>query len=171
MVPMNIRDAAEQLGLGNRITSLFAHLPVSESDPLRRYARVMEETRRLKTRHEAVGTKTVIDLAALAPPVLHATLARTLFATRLFNVTITNVPGPPMTLYALGCKLRDIYGLVPIAADHALGVAILSYDGGITFTVSADRHSVPDAEVFRIGIEETMEELLALARGAIPVAW
>jgi diacylglycerol O-acyltransferase / wax synthase len=171
MVPMNIRQAAEELGLGNRITSLFAHLPVAEADPLRRYGRVIDETTRLKTGNAGIGTKTVIDLTALAPPVVHAALARTLFAKRLFNVTITNVPGPPMTLYALGCQLRDIYGLVPIAADHALGVAILSYDGGITFTISADRHSVPDLDVFRTAIEESMEELQALANGAIPIGW
>jgi WS/DGAT/MGAT family acyltransferase len=171
MVPMNIRDAAEQLGLGNRITSLFAHLPVSEADPLRRYTRVVEETDRLKTGREGLGTKTVIDLTALAPPALHATLARTLFANRLFNVTITNVPGPPMTLYALGSRLRELYGLVPIAADHALGVAILSYDGAVTFTINADRHSVPDIDVFRAGIEETIAELKHVASGAIPIAW
>ena len=171
MVPMNIRDAAEQLGLGNRVTSLFAHLPVSEADPLQRYTKVTEETRRLKSGNEALGTKTVIDLTALAPPLLHATLARTLFATRLFNVTITNVPGPPTTLYALGSQLQDIYGLVPIAADHALGIAILSYDGGITFTINADRSSVPDIGVFRTAIEETMSELQSIATGAIPIAW
>jgi diacylglycerol O-acyltransferase / wax synthase len=67
--------------------------------------------------------------------------------------------------------LRDIYGLVPIAADHALGVAILSYDGGITFTVSADRHTVPDLDVFRAALEESMEELSSIAAGAIPIAW
>ena len=169
MVPMNIRDAAEQLGLGNRITSLFANLPVAESDPLRRYRAVVADTERLKTGREAAGTKAVIDLAALAPPAIHATLARTLFAKRLFNVTVTNVPGPPMTLYGLGSQLRDIYGLVPIAADHALGVAILSYDGGITFTVSADRHTMPDLDVFGTALEETFEELRSLAAGAIPI--
>jgi diacylglycerol O-acyltransferase / wax synthase len=171
MVPMNIREAAQQLGLGNRITSLFAHLPVGTADPLARYEQVVAETTRLKTGSEGIGTKTVIDLTALAPPVLHATLARTLFATRLFNVTITNVPGPPMTLYALGAQLRELYGLVPIAADHALGVAILSYDGNVTLTISADRTSVPDIEVFRTAIEESLEELRVLANGAIPVAW
>jgi WS/DGAT/MGAT family acyltransferase len=171
MVPMNIRDAAEQLGLGNRITSLFAHLPVAEADPLLRYGRVVDETVRLKTGREPLGTKTVIELAALAPPALHATLARTLFATRLFNVTITNVPGPAMTLFALGSQLRDIYGLVPIAADHGLGVAILSYDGAVTFTINADRHSVPDVDIFRTGIEEAVEELQRIAAGAIPIAW
>jgi diacylglycerol O-acyltransferase / wax synthase len=171
MVPMNIRDAAERLGLGNRVTSLFAQLPVAEADPLRRYAVVTEETTRLKGGHEALGAKTILDVTSMAPPLLHAALARTLYASRLFNVTITNVPGPPMTLYGLGSELRDIYGLVPIFTDHALGVCIVSYGGGITFTVSADRTSVPDLDVFRTGLEESMDELRALAAGAIPVAW
>ena len=171
MVPMNIRNASEQLALGNRITSLFAHLPVGEADPLQRYEKVVKETTHLKTGREALGTKSVIDFAALAPPLLHATVARTLFATRLFNVTITNVPGPPTTLYGLGSQLHEIYGLVPIAADHALGVAILSYDGDLTFTINADRQSVPDVAVFRDGILDSLDELESLARGAIPVAW
>jgi WS/DGAT/MGAT family acyltransferase len=159
MVPMNIRSAAEELALGNHVTSLFAHLPVAEPEPLARFERVVTETTRLKTGREAVGTKSVIDFAALAPPVLHATIARTLFATRLFNVTITNVPGPQMPLWGLGSPLDRIYGLVPIAADHALGVAILSYNGRVTFTINADRQSVPDVGVFRSGIEQTLDEL------------
>jgi WS/DGAT/MGAT family acyltransferase len=171
MVPMNIRQAADELALGNRITSLFAHLPVGEEDPLRRYERVVAETTHLKEGREAAGTKAVIDLASLAPPVLHATIAHTLFATRLFNVTITNVPGPPATLYALGSRLAEIYGLVPIAADHALGVCILSYDGKLTFTINADRQSVPDIEIFRQGIADGLHELQRLAGAAIPVAW
>ena len=171
MVPMNIRQAAEHMGLGNHVTSLFANLPVAEADPLRRYAGVVDETERLKRGRLAVGAKTIIDVTALAPPMLHHTLAKALYGARLFNLTITNVPGPQTTLYALGSRLRDIYGLVPIFADHALGIAVLSYDGGITFTANADRHSVQDLEVFITGVEESMEELRTLVNGAIPVTW
>ena len=169
MVPMNIRLAAEQLQLGNRVTSLFAHLPVAEPDALARYAAVVAETTRLKEGNEVLGAQTVVDVASLAPPLLHATLARSLFGTRLFNVTLTNVPGPPTTRYALGSRMRDLYGLVPIAAEHALGVAILSYDGAVTFTINADRQTVPDLEVFRAGIEESLSELQRIAVGPIPI--
>jgi hypothetical protein len=171
MVPVNIRDASEQLHLGNRISSLFAHLPVAEPDPLARYGQVIDETDRLKSGSAALGTKTVLDLAALAPPALHAALARTLFGSRLFNVTITNVPGPPMTLYCLGSRLREICGLVPIAAFHALGIAILSYDGTMTFTINAARSAVPDIDVLRSGIESAIDDLQWLAKGSVPVAW
>ena len=71
----------------------------------------------------------MIELAGLAPPVIHATMAQALYAKRLFNLTITNVPGPQQTLYAFGAPLREIQPLVPLAAEHAVGVAVLSYDG------------------------------------------
>ena len=118
MVPVNIRAGAEQLALGNRITSLFVHLPVAEETPLARYAKTLEETTRLKHGDQALGGRTLLQLTTVAPPVLHATLARSLFATRLFNVTVTNVPGPQATLYGFGAPLREVFGLVPLAADH-----------------------------------------------------
>ena len=102
MVPVNVRRAAEQLALGNRITSLFVHLPVDEENTLVRYARVLEDAERLKAGDQAMGGSTLVQLAGLAPPLLHSFLAQGLFATRLFNVTITNVPGPQTTLYAFG---------------------------------------------------------------------
>ncbi len=163
MVPVNVRGAAEQLALGNRITSLFVHLPVDEENALVRYARVLEDAERLKAGDQAMAGSTLVQLAGLAPPLLHTFLAQSLFATRLFNVTITNVPGPQMTLYAFGAPMRRVLGLVPLAAEHAVGVAILSYDGAVTFNVIADHDSVPDVDVIVAGIEETLEELLGHA--------
>lgn len=63
----------------------------------------------MKSSSAAAGAEAMIDLAALAPPVVHATLARSLCATRLFNVTITNVPGPQIPLYAFGAQLREVH--------------------------------------------------------------
>lgn len=108
----------------------------------------------------------MIDLAALAPPILHATPARSLYATRLFNVTITNVPGPQLPLYAFGAQLREVYPVVPLAAAHSVGIAIFSYNGLVTFGVIADSESTPDLAVLAYGIEEGIEELLALLPSA-----
>jgi WS/DGAT/MGAT family acyltransferase len=163
MVPVNVRGAAEQLALGNRITSLFVHLPVDEENELVRYARVLYDAERLKAGNQAMAGSTLVQLAGLAPPLLHSFLAQGLFATRLFNVTITNVPGPQMTLYAFGSPMRRVLGLVPLAAEHAVGIAILSYDGTVTFNVIADRDAVPDVDVIVRGIETTLEELLGHA--------
>ena len=166
MVPVNIRSAAERLALGNRITSLFVHLPVAEPDPLRRYELQIDEAEGLKAGTQALGSREIIDLAAHAPPVIHTFLARSLFATRLFNVTITNVPGPQMPLYALGSRMRAVWPLVPLAADHALGVAVFSYDGRVFFCLNAARDSVPDLDVVADGIAESIAELVKLAEPA-----
>jgi WS/DGAT/MGAT family acyltransferase len=163
MVPVNVRGAAEQLALGNRITSLFVHLPVDEESTLVRYAKVLDDAERLKAGDQAMAGSTLVQLAGMAPPLLHSFLAQALFATRLFNVTITNVPGPQMTLYAFGAPMRRVLGLVPLAAEHAIGVAILSYDGTVTFNVIADRDAVPDVDVMIHGIEETLDELMSHA--------
>ena len=164
MVPVNVRSAAESLALGNRISSLFVHLPVDEAHPLTRYARVLTDAEGLKASDQALGGSTLINLAGLMPPVLHSFLAQALFATRLFNVTITNVPGPQMTLYAFGSPMRRVFGLVPLAAEHAIAIAILSYDGKVTFGVVADHDTVPDLAVVKDGIETTLAELLELSR-------
>jgi diacylglycerol O-acyltransferase / wax synthase len=163
MVPVNIRGAADRLGTGNRIASLFIHLPVAEPDPLRRYFLQVEEAESLKSGTQATGSRGIIDLTSLAPPVLHTFLARSLYATRLFNVTITNVPGPQQALYALGSRMRAVWPLVPLASEHALALAVFSYDGQLFFCLNADRDAVPDVEAVATGLVEELGELLELA--------
>ena len=93
MVPVNLRGAGDHGELGNQVSSLFVDLPVAEPDPLRRYELVSAATSRLKAGGQARAASALTGLTELAPPVLHASIARSLFAKRLFNVTITNVPG------------------------------------------------------------------------------
>ncbi len=165
MVPMNVRVAGEHLAMGNRVSSLFLELPVAEADPLRRYLETVARSQALKSGGEqAAGTTAVIDVAGLAPPIIHASLAQALYATRLFNVTITNVPGPQQTLYAFGAPLREIHPLVPLAAEHAVGVAAVSYDGSLFVGVVADPDIVPDVDVMLAALDASVEELLSLAR-------
>jgi WS/DGAT/MGAT family acyltransferase len=165
MVPMNVRVASEHLALGNRISSLFMELPVAEADPVRRYRETVARSESLKSDgQQAAGTTAVIELAGLAPPVIHVAIAQALYATRLFNVTVTNVPGPQQTLYAFGAPLREIHPLVPLAAEHAVGVAAMSYDGNVYFGVVADRDTVPDLEVLLNAMNASVEELLSAAR-------
>jgi WS/DGAT/MGAT family acyltransferase len=164
MVPVNVRGAAESLALGNRISSLFVHLPVDEAHALTRYARVLTDAEGLKASDQALGGSTLVRMAGLMPPVLHSFVAQALFATRLFNVTITNVPGPQTTLYAFGSPMRRVFGLVPLAAEHAIAIAILSYDGKVTFGIVADHDTVPDLAVVKEGVDATLAELLELSR-------
>ena len=165
MVPINVRAAGEHLALGNRVSSLYVELPVTQADPVLRYHETAARSESLKSEgQQAAGTTAVLELAGLAPPVIHATMARAIYATRLFNVTITNVPGPEQTLYALGAPMREVYPLVPLAAEHAIGVAAASYDGRVFFGVVADRDTVPDLDVLLSAMVASVEELLAAAR-------
>jgi diacylglycerol O-acyltransferase / wax synthase len=161
-IPVNIRSASEHLALGNRLLSLFVHLPVGESDPLRRYQLVLAEAEHRKHGTQALGAKTLIDLTNLAPPALHAVLAQSLFDVRLFNVTITNVPASPNTLYAFGAPLVEVLPLVPLFARHAVGIAAVSYAGMMVFGLNADRATVPDLDVLADGIAQSLAELQAL---------
>jgi diacylglycerol O-acyltransferase / wax synthase len=163
MVPVSVREASEAIALGNRVTSLFVELPVAEPSPRERYRRTIEATKVLKESRQAAGTEALLDIAGLAPPVLHAAIARLSYTPRLFNVTITNVPGPQTTLYALGAPLRHIFPLVPIFSHHAVGIAVASYGGEVVFGINADRDRVPDLAVLGEGIVDSLAELRGLA--------
>jgi diacylglycerol O-acyltransferase / wax synthase len=163
MVPVSVRVAGDQLALGNRVSSLFVALPVAEPDPMRRYKLTAAAAEALKSGRQAAGSEAAVELAGLAPPAVHALVARMSFTPRLFNVTITNVPGSPVTLYALGAPMRRIVPLVPIFAYHAVGIAVVSYDGRVSFGLNGDRASMPDLHVLAEGIEQSLAELRSLA--------
>jgi len=159
MVPVSVRAASESLALGNRVSSLFVELVISEPDPVLRYHKIAAAAEELKKADAATGAEAVIRLAGVAPPVIQSVAARLAFTPRLFNLTITNVPASPVTLYSLGAPMLRVVPLVPIFSGHAVGVAVVSYDGTVTFGLNADRDTVPDLEVMRGGIEETLADL------------
>jgi len=163
MVPVNIRQERDDGELGNKVSSLFVELPVAEADPLRRYELVSAAAEKRKAAGQALAASALTGLTDLAPPVFHAGLARSLFAKRLFNVTITNVPASPRRVFAFGAPLLDVVPIVPLAAEHALGIAVVSYAGGMTFGLYADRATMPDLDVLTHGIVTSLRELAALA--------
>jgi diacylglycerol O-acyltransferase / wax synthase len=170
MVPVNLRREEEHAELGNKVSSLFIDLPVGEVDPLRRYELLVACTEKHKSGGQARAASALTGLTELAPPVLHASLARSLFAKRLFNLTITNVPASPSRVYAFGAPMLDVVPIVPLAAEHALGIAVVSYAGGMTFGCYADRATVPDLDVLRDGIVTALLDLAALAHAASSAA-
>jgi diacylglycerol O-acyltransferase len=159
-VPVNIRSEGQEHALGNELTSLFVELPVNEADPIARYRRVVERTEQLKSGSQRAGGKTIVDLADLGPPLAGALLARSMFGgTRMFNLTITNVPGPRERLYAFGAPLVEILPLVPLFAGHSIGIAVVTYAGQMVFGLNADRMAAPDVGVLAEGIERSFSEL------------
>ncbi|WP_372789776.1 wax ester/triacylglycerol synthase family O-acyltransferase [Paraconexibacter sp.] len=159
-IPVNIRPDEREHALGNELSSLFVELPVSEHDPMTRYRTVVERAEALKHGSQRKGGKAIIDLADMGPPLAGALLARSMFGgTRMFNLTITNVPGPTQRLFAFGAPLVDVQPLVPLFADHAIGIAVVSYAGTMTVGLNADRLAASDVAVLADGLRRSFDEL------------
>ncbi len=166
-VPVNIRREDKEHSLGNELTSLFVELPVDEADPLTRYRRVVERAEQLKAGSQRAGGKTIVDVADMGPPLAGALLARSMFGgTRMFNLTITNVPASRERLYALGAPLVDVLPLVPLFAGHTVGIAVVSYSGQMVFGLNADRVGASDVGVLAEGIERSFAELREACDGS-----
>jgi hypothetical protein len=105
-----------------------------------------------------------------APPTLLAQASRVNFSTRLFNLIVTNVPGPQIPLYVLGRRLEEVFPVAFLPQNHALAVAIMCYNGRICFGLLADYDAVEDADVIASGIESSLAELEAAAAAAAAAA-
>jgi diacylglycerol O-acyltransferase / wax synthase len=165
MVPMSIRAEAERGALGNRVTTMYAPLPVYAEDPLERFAIVHEAMAGLKESGQAVGAEVLTKLTGFAPPTVLAQAARLQGSQRFFNLTVTNVPGPQFPLYMLGRRLRAIYPQVPLVKNTALGIAIMSYDGALDFGLLSDYDALPELDRLAADLEAAIDEL-ATAAGA-----
>ena len=168
LVPVSIRAQDEHGQLGNRIAAMRGPLPVYVEDPIRRLAIVREAMDDLKSSKQALGAEVITRFNDFAPPTLLAQASRINFSTRLFNLIVTNVPGPQIPLYVLGRELRDVFPVAFLPQNHALAVAIMSYNGGLDFGLLADYDAMDDVEAIAAGIEESIAELLELAESGEP---
>jgi WS/DGAT/MGAT family acyltransferase len=159
LVPVSIRGEDDQGNLGNRITLMRGPLPVYVEDPVRRLRIVAEEMEGLKRSKQALGAEMIARFNDFAPPTLLAQAARLNFSTRLFNLIVTNVPGPQIPLYVLGRALEEVYPIAFLPENHALAVAIMSYNGHVGFGLLADYDAMDDIAVVAKGLEDSLAEL------------
>jgi diacylglycerol O-acyltransferase / wax synthase len=164
LVPVSIRARDEHHQLGNRLAAMRAPLPVYIEDPIARLQVVRQAMDGLKESKQAVGAEVLAGMQALAPPTILAQASRLNFSTRLFNLLVTNVPGPQFPLYVLGRELQDLFPVAFLPKGHALAVAVMSYDGGMDFGLLGDYDAMPDLDAFGELLAESAEELLAAAR-------
>ncbi len=165
-VPVSIRATDERGELGNRIAAVRGPIPVYIDDPVRRLAVVREGMEGIKQSKQALGAEVISRMNDFAPPTLLAQAARVNFSTRLFNLVVTNVPGPQVPLYVLGRELQDIFPVGFLPPNQALFVAIMSYNGSINFGLLADYDAVDDLDELAAGIEASLAELLQEAGAA-----
>jgi diacylglycerol O-acyltransferase len=164
LVPVSIRGHDEHGQLGNRIAAMRGPLPVYIADPVARLRFVKQAMDGLKESKQALGAEVIAGVNDFAPPTILAQASRINFSTRLFNLIVTNVPGPQFPLYLLGRELQDIYPIAFLPEKHALAVAIMSYNGKLDFGLLADYDALPDLDVIEEGLREARDELLRAAR-------
>ncbi len=168
LVPVSVRprDASgKAVGDGtfeNKVSAMFAELPVDIQDPLLRLQTVTEQMKDLKDSKQALAGEALTSMSGFAPPMLLALGMRlaTRAAQRNVNTVTTNVPGPQFPLYAAGRRMVRAFPYVPLASQIRIGVAIFSYDGEVNFGITGDYDSTPDLDVLAAGIEEGMTQLL-----------
>ena len=171
LVPVSIRprDASgKAIGDGsyeNKVSAMFAELPVGLADPVERLQVVGNQMAGLKDSRQAMAGEALTSLSGFAPPVLLAVGTRlaSRAGQRNINTVTTNVPGPQTPLYVVGRRMLKAYPYVPLAGQIRIGVAIFSYHGQVNFGVTGDFDTAPDIEVLCRGIEDGMAELVALS--------
>ncbi len=160
LVPVSVRIPSERGVLGNRIAAMWAPLPVGVVDPVQRLRQIADAMAGIKRSGQAVGAQALTELVGFASTTLVAQAARLQARQRLFNLVVTNVPGPQQPLYLLGRRMQAIYPLVPLAANTALGIAVLSYDGRLNFGLNADYDVLADLDVLASDLETAIAEIV-----------
>jgi len=162
LVPVSVRASVERGRLGNKVSQMITRLPLDEPDPYRCLQRVTAITERLKRSHQVEASEWLEDLDDWAGLGLMSQVMRLSAQRRLFNLVVTNVPGPPVPLYLLGAPLLAPYPGVPLFTNQALGIALFSYCDGLYWGLSADWDAVPDLHELVLAVEDSFADLVAV---------
>jgi diacylglycerol O-acyltransferase len=159
MVPVSVRQDGAAGELGNRISFVFVDLPCDEADPVRRLDRVKAEMADRKGGSEPEAAQALLDAVAYAPRTVQRAVSRAAASTKAFNLVVSNIPGPAVPMYMLGCELEEVYPVVPLADGHTVSIGLTTVNGRAFFGVYADRDALPDADELAAAIAECVDEL------------
>jgi diacylglycerol O-acyltransferase len=164
LVPVSVRTVGERHATGNRIAAMRGPLPVYIADPSQRLRFVRHAMDGLKESKQALGAEVIAGAQNFAPPTILAQASRLNFSTRLFNLIVTNVPGPQFPLYVLGRRMQRVFPVAFLPQNHALAVAIMSYAGEMNFGLLGDFDALPDLDSIGESIASELATLVQLAR-------
>jgi WS/DGAT/MGAT family acyltransferase len=167
LVPVSVRAEDEHNTMGNRIVAMRGPLPVYIADPVQRLRFVSHAMDGLKESKQALGAEVIAGVQNFAPPTILAQASRLNFSTRLFNLLVTNVPGPQLPLYVLGREMLSAYPVAFLPENHALAIAIMSYNGQMNFGLLGDFDALPDIDLIGETIGAELTTLVALARETV----
>ena len=170
MMPVSIRTEGDKAGEGNKVSAMLVALPTHLDDPLERLQEMQATTAVAKEAQAHIPQGLVDDVVDFSPPALTARAAKVYFASQVFNrvppfnVIISNVPGPPMPVYAAGAKLLAHYPVSVVTDGIALNITLVGYNGQLHFGLIAAREKVQDLDRINDYLEEELATFLALAR-------
>ncbi len=168
-VPINARpreDDADDVSPGNRITAMTTALHTDVAEPLERLRAITASTQDSKAARSGLSARLMTDLSQHIPGSTMALASRLILHTSPLNVTnlfVSNVPGPQVPLYIAGARVVRQFGLAPLANGMGLFIAVPSYDGQISFSVTTTREIVPDLAFFMQCLRDSMDELRSAA--------
>ena len=165
LVPVRVHEGQGE-GDDKALTACFVDLPVGEPGAAIRLHQIAFAMRQQMEGGGAMGADALTGLGGFAPPTMHSMGARLAgaFSRRLYNVAITNVPGPQKPLYAAGATMVSSYPVMPLGPSQALSIGLTSYDGGVYYGLYGDRDAIPDLDVLGHGIVDALQELLDAPR-------
>jgi diacylglycerol O-acyltransferase len=159
LVPVSVRRPNEHLELGNRISTILVRLPIAVEDRAERLDLIRAETVRLKRSEQARVASLIVEATGWTPPTINRLLSGALARQLVFNLVVSNVPGPQVTFYLLGRPLRAVYPFVPLSPQHhALSIGVVSYDGGVFFGLAGDRRALADIDDLAAALEDALDE-------------
>jgi hypothetical protein len=168
LVPMSVRvsDGEVRGAIGSRVASLLVDLPTGEPSPLMRLHQVSYQTKAHRDAGQGVDAPALAGIAGFAPPTLHSLGARVAsgLSRRLFNLVVTNVPGPQQPLYLDGARMLSSYPVIPLARGQALSIGLTSYDGGVYYGLYGDRDAMADLGMLGQSIVDALAEMVEAAR-------
>jgi diacylglycerol O-acyltransferase / wax synthase len=164
MVPVNVRRPEVDGNSGNRISFMFIDLPCDEPDPIRRLRTIHDDTAERKDDLEPQWMGGILNAVGFFPQPVRNAVSHVVASPLVFNLTVSNIPGPSEPMYMLGCELEEAYPVVPIADRHALSIGVTTIRNQACFGIYADRELLPDSDLVAGAIDESLDELLALAR-------
>jgi WS/DGAT/MGAT family acyltransferase len=164
MNPVSTRSRSQQGDMGNQVAMWLVDLPIAEPDGALRYEAIKKSTSNLKRTNQALGAATLVELSS-GTPITLLSLASRLAGPRIrpFNMTVTNIPGPQFPMYLLESEMIANYPMVPLWAQHGLGVALFSYNGRLLWGIQADYDTLPDSADFVTALHDSFSELQDLA--------
>lgn len=166
VVPISIRVKDQKQEMDNQISTMLVRIATHIEDPFERLKYIHKQTNIGKTKHKAIGPKTLSKIVDTIPFGL-GNLAADLygkfniqeFHKKPFNIIITNVPGPKTPLYLKGHKISSIIALAPVVNSFGLIIAVFSYNGVISITTTSDTKTMLDIENFSEYIKKSANEL------------